>query len=254
MLATGHYIERRDSARRPRACSRPPIPSATRAISCSPPRTQQLALAALPARRHAQGARCASSRARFGLPVADKSDSQDICFVPTGPLHGRHRAPEAGRAEARRHRARRRPRARPPRRHHQLHGRPAPRHRNPGRRAALRRPPRCRDATRSWSGPRDALAHALARRLGTSIGWATSRSREAARRLAAARADAIVAAAAACDRVRRGGRRAGSCCTTARTGSRRGRRACFMPSGVTAARVLGRRMDCADDRPRERRR
>ena len=40
--------------------------------------------AALSARRPDQGARRASSRARFGLAVADKHDSQDICFVPTG--------------------------------------------------------------------------------------------------------------------------------------------------------------------------
>ena len=59
-----------------------------------------------------------SWRASFNLPVADKSDSQDICFVPTGTLHRRHRAAEAERPELRRHRARRRPHSRPSRRHH----------------------------------------------------------------------------------------------------------------------------------------
>ena len=74
----------------------------------------------------------------FGLVTAEKSDSQDICFVPTGPLHPDHRAPAGpGAAEAGdivhvdgrvlgRHR-----------RHHQLHHRPAPRHRRGRRGAAL---------------------------------------------------------------------------------------------------------------------
>ena len=44
----------------------------------------------------------------FGLPVADKHDSQDICFVPSGPLHRRDRAAQAGRRRAGRHRRSRR--------------------------------------------------------------------------------------------------------------------------------------------------
>ena len=42
----------------------------------------------------------------LALPVADKSDSQDICFVPKGALHRRDRAPQPGAAAVGRHRAR----------------------------------------------------------------------------------------------------------------------------------------------------
>ena len=77
---------------------------------------EQLELPALPAGRPAKsgGARACP---RLGLPVADKPDSQDICFVPNGPLHRRRRAPAPGGSRAGRDRPRRRPRARPPRGH-----------------------------------------------------------------------------------------------------------------------------------------
>ncbi len=81
---------------------------------------------------------------RFALPVADKPDSQDICFVPQGRYTDVVERLKPGAARRRRHRPRRRPRARPPRGHHQLHHRPAP---GPGHRrwrTALRRAPRCR--------------------------------------------------------------------------------------------------------------
>ena len=50
---------------------------------------------------------------RFGLAVADKQDSQDICFVPTGHYARGDRTAAARRRRARRHRRSRRPRARP---------------------------------------------------------------------------------------------------------------------------------------------
>ena len=61
----------------------PATTSATRAISCSPPRASSSTCCAF---RSARGPRRrrASSRASFGLSVADKHDSQDICFVPSG--------------------------------------------------------------------------------------------------------------------------------------------------------------------------
>ena len=52
----------------------------------------------------------------FALPVADKSDSQDICFVPQGRYTSIVERLKPGAAEAGRHRACRRARARPPRR------------------------------------------------------------------------------------------------------------------------------------------
>ena len=84
VLATGHYVasrRRADGSRalyaRARRGARPelfPVRDHARAARRS----------ALSARRHDQGRRRASWRARFGLAVADKQDSQDICFVPTG--------------------------------------------------------------------------------------------------------------------------------------------------------------------------
>ena len=79
---------------------------------------------------------------RLGLPNATKDESQEICFVPDGDYAGfvAASALKRGRAAAdgRRDRRHRRHRARPPRRHPQLHGRPAPRPRQP-RRATRRR-------------------------------------------------------------------------------------------------------------------
>ncbi len=63
--------------------SRPPTWRATRAISSSPPRRSRSTICAFlwaPLPR----ARRAASRPRLGLAVADKPDSQDICFVPEG--------------------------------------------------------------------------------------------------------------------------------------------------------------------------
>ena len=75
--------------------------------------------------------------------------------------------PERG--QAGRDRACRRPRARPPRRRHPLHGRPAARARHRRRRAALRRAPRCGERARHRRPARGAR-HALASRSATSTG------------------------------------------------------------------------------------
>ena len=72
---------------------------------------------------------------RFGLTVADKPDSQDICFVPTGRYSDVVGAAAPGRVRAGPDRPRRRPRARPPRRHGPFHRRPAPRPQRRRRRA-----------------------------------------------------------------------------------------------------------------------
>ena len=94
---------------RPRCRARPELfPVRHHAARSSPP-------CCFPLGAYAQG-RGARAGARARLPVADKSDSQDICFVPQGRYTERHRAPEARRRGGRRHRARGRPRARPPRR------------------------------------------------------------------------------------------------------------------------------------------
>ena len=65
----------------------PSMPIATRAISCSPPRPSSFATCgsrSAACRRR----KCASWRASSHLPVAEKADSQDICFVPTGRYTG----------------------------------------------------------------------------------------------------------------------------------------------------------------------
>ena len=87
---------------------------------------------AVPARRVDQGARCARWRASSGLPVAEKDDSQEICFVPNGDYAAfidaylREQGVSAQR-DARRDRRPRRPGARRARRRAPFHRRPAAR-------------------------------------------------------------------------------------------------------------------------------
>ncbi len=77
-LATGHYSTRAPTATC-RRCTGRSTPTATKAISCSPPRASSCRCCAF------RSATCRARHARrFGLAVADKPDSQDICFVPTG--------------------------------------------------------------------------------------------------------------------------------------------------------------------------
>ena len=61
----------------------PATRSATRAISCSPPRASSSICCAFRS-ASATKAETRELARRFGLAVADKHDSQDICFVPTG--------------------------------------------------------------------------------------------------------------------------------------------------------------------------
>ncbi len=70
-------------ARAAPSSSAPATPSATRAISCSRPRREQLGYLRFPlgGLRKAQVRELAHE---LSLPVAEKADSQDICFVPTG--------------------------------------------------------------------------------------------------------------------------------------------------------------------------
>ena len=71
-------------AARGRSCTAPPIRRATRATSSSPPRREQLGYLRFPLGGLASKAETRALAARYGLPVADKPDSQDICFVPNG--------------------------------------------------------------------------------------------------------------------------------------------------------------------------
>ena len=84
VLATGHYVASRRAAvaadARSIARARK---SATRAISCSAPRASSSTCCAF---RSASAAKAETRELarQFGLAIADKHDSQDICFVPTG--------------------------------------------------------------------------------------------------------------------------------------------------------------------------
>ena len=120
--------------------------------------------------------------ARFGLAVAAKPDSQDICFVPEGSYTRiverlRPDAAEPGEIVHVDGRS-----ARPARRADAVHGRPAPRARGRHRRAALRRPPRAR-APAGGRRARGARCSAPGRNCPTSTGSVTSRCRQTASRL-----------------------------------------------------------------------
>ena len=106
-LATGHYARRVDGAGRARAASRRRCSAATRAISSIAPRARSSTSCAF---RWAISARTrpARSRARFDLPVAEKPDSQDICFVPSGDYAALVEKLRPERGGARRHRRPRR--------------------------------------------------------------------------------------------------------------------------------------------------
>ena len=93
----------------------------------------------------------------FGLPVADKAESQEICFVGKGAyadfVAARRPDVTAGRdRDGAGEVARRAPRAGAP------HRRPAPRHRHRRRGAALRRRAWTRSPTASSSASRDEMA------------------------------------------------------------------------------------------------
>ena len=127
----------------------PRTPRATRAISCSRRRASSCEMLRFPlgdyakaeVREHGPALR-ARGRREAGQP--------GHLLRAERPLHRRRRAPAPGVGGARRDRPCRRPRARPPRRRHPLHHRPAPRPRSrrrsrrPRRGAALRRAARRR--------------------------------------------------------------------------------------------------------------
>ena len=85
-MATGHYIERREGARGPELL-RPADPDRDQSYFLFATTPEQLRFLRFPL----GGLRKAEVRAlasELGLPVADKADSQDICFVPTGRYTG----------------------------------------------------------------------------------------------------------------------------------------------------------------------
>ena len=107
-----------------------------------------------------QGARRASLRASSALSIADKQDSQDICFVPQRPLYRHHRA-AACRARRRRATSSISTAAcSAATRHHPFHRRPAARASASPAAEPLYVVRLDADARRVVVGPREALAHA----------------------------------------------------------------------------------------------
>ena len=150
-LATGHYVQRVVGEAGPEL-HRAADPARDQSYFLFGTTCEQLDFLRFPLGHMAKSETRALAE-RFGLPVADKPDSQDICFVPDGDYASvvRKLRPEAEPAgRDRRHGGRGR---RPPRRHRALHRRPAPRPgarraRRHGQRSALCRAARARGASR----------------------------------------------------------------------------------------------------------
>lgn len=82
-MATGHYIQRKLGAQGPELhqAADPARDQSYFLFSTTP---EQLAFLRFPLGHLASKAETRALAARYGLPVADKPDSQDICFVPDG--------------------------------------------------------------------------------------------------------------------------------------------------------------------------
>jgi tRNA-uridine 2-sulfurtransferase len=85
-LATGHYIERREGARGPELV-RPADPERDQSYFLFATTAEQLGYLRFPL-GNMRKAQARALACELGLPVAEKADSQDICFVPTGHYTG----------------------------------------------------------------------------------------------------------------------------------------------------------------------
>ncbi len=82
-LATGHYIQRFEGAAGPEL-HRAADPARDQSYFLFATTPEQLSYLRFPLGGVATKTETRAMAAEFGLPVADKPDSQDICFVPTG--------------------------------------------------------------------------------------------------------------------------------------------------------------------------
>ncbi len=82
-MATGHYIQRKMGAVGPEL-HRAADPARDQSYFLFSTTAEQLAFLRFPLGHLHSKAETRALAARFGLPVADKPDSQDICFVPDG--------------------------------------------------------------------------------------------------------------------------------------------------------------------------
>ena len=155
LLATGHYVVSRDDGRGGRALYRAADPERDQSYFLFATTRAQLARLRFPLGEMPK-ARVRELARKFGLANAEKADSQDICFVPSGHYTDMIERLIAGRFRSRRDRSRGRSRSRTPRRRRQLHHRPAARHWRRGGRGALRGRAR-RAPTRASSSARAPL-------------------------------------------------------------------------------------------------
>ncbi len=82
-MATGHYIRRVDGVQGPEL-HRAADPDRDQSYFLFSTTAEQLAYLRFPLGHLASKAETRALAVRYGLPVADKPDSQDICFVPNG--------------------------------------------------------------------------------------------------------------------------------------------------------------------------
>ena len=82
-MATGHYVRRLAGVHGPEL-HRAADPARDQSYFLFPTTPEQLAFLRFPLGGLASKAETRALASRFGLPVADKPDSQDICFVPGG--------------------------------------------------------------------------------------------------------------------------------------------------------------------------
>lgn len=82
-MATGHYIQRKIGAQGPELhCAADPMRDQSYFLFATTP--EQLAFLRFPLGHLSSKAETRKLAAKYGLSVADKPDSQDICFVPNG--------------------------------------------------------------------------------------------------------------------------------------------------------------------------
>ncbi len=165
VLATGHYVASRRLPSGERALYRAREEERDQSYFLFGTTREQLDVLRFPLGERTKAETRELAR-KFGLAIADKHDSQDICFVPTGHYADIIERLKPGAAEAGIDRRSRRQGAGRPFRHHPFHRRPAPRLRACDRRAALCGAARCRAAPRRGRSARGAAhePHRAARR------------------------------------------------------------------------------------------
>jgi tRNA-specific 2-thiouridylase len=170
-MATGHYIQRKMGAAKAKLhCAADAARDQSYFLFSTT--QEQLDFLRFPLGHLASKAETRALAAKYGLSVADKPDSQDICFVPNGDYAAVIEKLRPGAADPGRDRRHGRATSWAASRRDPLHDRPAPgpRHRRACR-SALRGETRP-DTRRVIVGPKDALSTRRSR-CARSTGWAT---------------------------------------------------------------------------------